>query len=105
MTLTLERKIEICNAINTAIAKKFTVKMNNKVIDGMLMLGGKLVALSERTDKPGYLMRYGVDDESIKRIVSVKSVDVELDVIYESVPPPIANLSAESNPGLSNPSP
>ena len=42
---TFDKQIEICNAVNLAFAKGKTVKVNNRVINGIIILKGKIRAL------------------------------------------------------------
>jgi len=99
--LTQEQMAEIMTAANLAIAKGYTLKTPRGTIGNMLVRNGKLASFAELLDESGkYIL---VSHCTLPRIVAVKSVDVEIDVIYE--PSPVAKPTAASNPDLSNPSP
>jgi hypothetical protein len=87
--LTLEQKIAICNAVNTAIAKGYIVKNEGHPILGVIAHKDTLLYIQEIWDN-GKKILYAYRDESTSRIVAVK--EVEVDVIYE----PGTNLSAAS---------
>ena len=42
---TFDKQIEICNSVNLALVKGKTVKVNNRVINGIIILKGKIRAL------------------------------------------------------------
>jgi len=95
--ITLEKKIEICNAINTAIAKGFTVKTPRRTIYGANVYDGKLRFITRLLDTPGEC-NFCVSS-TLPRIVAVKSVDVEVEAIYEP-PAPVACATAVENPAV-----
>jgi len=92
---------EIMTAANLAIAKGYTIKIGCRKIDGMIVHNGKLASIVELPNEPD---KYTFKSYcSLPRIVTVKPIDVEIDVIYE--PPPVAKPTATPNPDLSSSSP
>ena len=97
---TKEQQIEICNAINTAMARGFTVKAGEHVIEGGAIIhNGALLHMPRLADGEIRLPLTRIPDDG--RIVVIQTTEVEVDVIYE---PPSFDCAA-SNPDLSNPSP
>ena len=96
MSFTAEKQIEICNAVNTAMIKGWTVKAGGGDVVGVVIHDGKLYGTALTTD--GLVGSFPIKETD--RIVVVKNVEIEIDVIYE----PIAEVNAEY-PDLSNPNP
>jgi len=95
--LSKTQQIEICNAINIAVAKGWTVNVEQDsgypfTIEGAIIRNDDLVGITQ-------LGNYCLKPE--KRIFTTKQVVVEIDEIYK---PPITDC-AVSYPDLSNPSP
>jgi len=80
--LTLEQKIALCNAVNTAVAKGHTVKAGKSVIHGMVIRGGTILYLEERFGEKN-IMSFRTYSASLRRITIVKPVEIEIDVIYD----------------------
>ena len=109
---TFDKRIEICNAVNVAIAKGKTVKVNERVIDGIIVMKGRMRALTdididELFEMHGVLVdcdkyHYFISKNRIKdiagmftifpkdRIAIVHTTEIT-DMIYE----PIAAVKAE----------
>ena len=96
-TLTFQQMTEIVNAANLAVAKGYTLKTPIGVIHGMLIRNGKLMCLAELRDEPKkyILVTHGALPP---RIVAVKPVDVEIDVIYEPPAPVIEGTETALSP-------
>ena len=102
MTLTLEQKIDLCNAVNTAVAKGHAVLHGNQLIEGMMVRHGRLVVPTAQPDKPGHFIWCGFHgDDPTQRIAIVKPAEKEIDVIYE----PPSRASVASSQDLSESSP
>lgn len=96
--LTLENKIELCNAINTAIAKGYTVKAGDLVVEyGVIITHDKLVSIHQDIDNS---FRYVMHHLPNRRVIAYK-IEQELDVLYE----PVAAETAALKPDLSRLSP
>ena len=82
--MTIDEKIRICNAVNTAIAEGLTVKIWNTDLGimGAIFCDGEIVLI----EQDGRI-RFHED-----KIVAVKQIDVECEVIYD--PTPIAKSTA-----------
>jgi len=112
--LALDKQLEICNAVNAAIAKGKTIKVGEHIIDGIVIEHGRLkglIGVSKWQDEPAdmnsdvlsnfYVVKTTVlSIEADDRIVAVKAIEIETDVIYE----PIADASVVK-PDLSNSKP
>jgi hypothetical protein len=94
--MTTEENLKLCNDINTAIAKGWTVMASNAddkyTIEGAIIYKDSVTVLTF-----GSRHKFSFN----QRIYAVKRVEVEVDTIYE----PVAAKTAASNPDLSNSSP
>jgi len=78
MTLTLEKKIEIVNAINTAVAKGHTVKTGGSMMTyGASMHQGSMVYVDRLLENPLHFSMRAIRQDH--RIV----IESETEVIYE----------------------
>ena len=95
--LTLKKQIEICNAVNTAIANGLTVFCGEmQIIHGMTVLHGQLAYFAELINEPNKYFRACHAD--YPRIIAVNLKDLEIDVIYDP-------LNSSGNCDLSRASP
>jgi len=93
---TKEQQISICNAVNTAIAKGWTVNVEQD--------GGCPFTIQGAIIKDNNLLGVNYNNSVLKpdkRIFTTKKVVIEIEDIYN---PPIAD-TVPSYPDLSNPSP
>ena len=82
MEMSLEKKIEICNAVNTAIANGLIVFCGEiQIIHGMTVMHGKIAYFTELINEPNkYIRGCHID---YPRIVAVNLKDLKIDVIYD----------------------
>jgi hypothetical protein len=91
-TLSLQQMTDIMTAANLAIAKGFTVKAGDTVIDGIVINGdtNKLQGIQRR-----YSQEYRQPDTATyvnidrQRIVVIKQAEIEIDELYD----PLSNSS------------
>ena len=102
MLLTLEQKIEICNAINTAVAKGKTVYVGDTRVVGAchglctIRAIGYYAKLKDTLQEA--IVEWNYDKTSIRAFIPAET---EVDIIYE----PPNRINVASSQDLSEPSP
>ena len=86
---TFDKQIEICNAVNLALAKCWIVKVNERVIDGIIVQEDRLLALSklkkwqrEPMEHRSDTLRFDEVDAYHDTITVVTVSEILIDVIY-----------------------